>query len=141
MELLASVLNVIIIIASVLLVLLVLIQTSKNDMGLFQSTSQSVFGSRGGDVLTKTTSILAAIFLLGSFALAYLKVNIHKSQEASRKELQKQESGAGSSGTSAGEKKPEAATDTKNQPKANNPANKPTDNQGSNSGNKPKAGS
>ncbi len=93
MELLASILNVVIIIASVLLVLLVLVQTSKNEMGLFQSTSQSVFGSRGGDVLTKTTSVLAAIFLLGSFALAYLKVRIHKSREVSQEELQTQDTG------------------------------------------------
>jgi preprotein translocase subunit SecG len=78
MELLASIINVVIIIASVLLVLLVLVQTSKSEMGLFQSTSQSVFGSRSGDVLTRTTSILAAIFLIGSFGLAYLKVKIHK---------------------------------------------------------------
>jgi preprotein translocase subunit SecG len=87
MELLASILNVVVIIASILLVLMVLVQTSKNDMGLFQSTSQSVFGSRSGDVLTKTTSILAAIFLLGSFALAYLKVNIYQQQKVSEEQL------------------------------------------------------
>jgi preprotein translocase subunit SecG len=78
MEFLSSTLTVIITAASILLILLVLVQSSKNEMGLFQSTSQSVFGSRSGDVLTKTTSILAGIFLLGSFALAYIKVNMHK---------------------------------------------------------------
>jgi preprotein translocase subunit SecG len=89
MELLASILTVLIIIASVFLILFVLVQSSKNEVGLFQSTSQSVLGSRSGDILSKITSILAAIFLLGSFALAYLKVRIHaRTAEATQAQIQ-----------------------------------------------------
>lgn len=100
MEFLSSTLTVIITAASILLILLVLVQSSKNEMGLFQSTSQSVFGSRSGDVLTKTTSILAGIFLLGSFALAYIKVNMHK-QTVDVTQTQMEQGGTGTQQPSA----------------------------------------
>lgn len=63
---------VIFVIVSVLLVLMVLIQNEDGDSlgGIFAGGSSSAFGSRSGNVLTKTTSILGAIFLITSFGLA-----------------------------------------------------------------------
>ncbi len=63
---------VVFVIVSVLLVLMVLIQNEDGDSlgGIFAGGSSSAFGSRSGNVLTKTTSILGAIFLITSFGLA-----------------------------------------------------------------------
>lgn len=60
------------VIIAVLLVLMVLIQSEDGDSlgGLFAGGSNSAFGSRSGNILTKTTSVLGALFLVGSFALA-----------------------------------------------------------------------
>lgn len=62
------------VIVTVLLVLMVLIQSEDGDSlgGLFAGGSNSAFGSRSGNVLTKTTSVLGALFLMGSFALALI---------------------------------------------------------------------
>jgi preprotein translocase subunit SecG len=51
---------------------MVLIQNEDGDSlgGIFAGGSSSAFGSRSGNVLTKTTSILGAIFLITSFGLA-----------------------------------------------------------------------
>lgn len=60
------------IIAAVLLILLVLIQNEEGESlgGIFAGGSGSAFGSRSGNVLTRTTSILGAVFLVLSLALA-----------------------------------------------------------------------
>jgi len=62
------------VIVAALLVLMVLIQSEDGDSlgGLFAGGSSSAFGSRSGNVLTKTTSVLGALFLIGSFTLALL---------------------------------------------------------------------
>ncbi|MDR2864753.1 MAG: preprotein translocase subunit SecG [Spirochaetaceae bacterium] len=73
-----SVLNVfllvIFIIVAILLILLVLIQNEEGDSvgGIFAGGSSSAFGSRAGNVLTKTSSILGALFFVLSISLALL---------------------------------------------------------------------
>ena len=59
---------------AVLLILLVLVQNEDGDSlgGIFAGGSSSAFGSRSGNVLTKTTSILGALFLVISLSLALL---------------------------------------------------------------------
>jgi preprotein translocase subunit SecG len=62
------------IIVSILLVLLVLVQNEDGDSlgGIFAGGSGSAFGSRSGNVLTRATSILGALFLILSFGLALI---------------------------------------------------------------------
>ncbi|AEF86312.1 translocase [Treponema primitia ZAS-2] len=62
------------VIAAILLILLVLIQNEEGDSlgGIFAGGSSSAFGSRSGNVLTRATSILGAIFLVLSLGLALL---------------------------------------------------------------------
>ncbi|WP_291327660.1 preprotein translocase subunit SecG [Desulfovibrio sp. UCD-KL4C] len=65
------------IIACVFLIIFVLLQSGKEDMGvIFGGGSGSVFGSTGaGGVLVKVTSFLAAIFLITSLSYNYLAGN------------------------------------------------------------------
>jgi preprotein translocase subunit SecG len=76
MELLMGIISVLLlvlfIIAAALLILLVLVQNEEGESlgGIFAGGSGSAFGSRSGNVLTRTTSILGAVFLVLSFALA-----------------------------------------------------------------------
>lgn len=60
------------IIVAILLILIVLVQNEEGDSlgGIFAGGSSSAFGSRSGNVLTRTTSILGALFLILSFSLA-----------------------------------------------------------------------
>jgi len=65
---------VVFIIIAILLVLLVLVQNEEGDSlgGIFAGGSSSAFGSRSGNVLTRATSILGALFLILSLGLALL---------------------------------------------------------------------
>lgn len=72
----AIILLVFIAIVSVLLVLIVLLQNEEGDGlgGLFGGGSNSAFGARSGNVLTRITSVLAILFF-GLIALfAYVQV-------------------------------------------------------------------
>jgi preprotein translocase subunit SecG len=62
------------VIVSIILILLVLLQNEDGNSlgGIFAGGSDSAFGSRSGNVLTKTTSILGALFLVISLSLALL---------------------------------------------------------------------
>jgi preprotein translocase subunit SecG len=62
------------VIVSILLILLVLIQNEDGDSlgGIFAGGSSSAFGSRSGNVLTRATTLLGAIFLVISLSLAIL---------------------------------------------------------------------
>jgi len=57
-----------------LLVGMVLIQDEQGDglAGMFGGGSQSTFGSRSGNVLTKTTSVLGGLFIIVALGLAVL---------------------------------------------------------------------
>jgi preprotein translocase subunit SecG len=58
---------------SVVLITVVLIQPGgSGGMGIFGGGSQSAFGTKTGNVMTKFTTVLAALFLLVSFILGYL---------------------------------------------------------------------
>jgi preprotein translocase subunit SecG len=60
------------VIIAILLILLVLVQNEEGDSlgGIFAGGSGSAFGSRSGNVLTRTTSLLGALFLIISLGLA-----------------------------------------------------------------------
>ena len=74
MGFLGILLLVVFVIASLLLVVIVLIQDEQGEGlgGLFGGGSATPFGSRSGNVLTKFTAILAAVFIVCSFALAWI---------------------------------------------------------------------
>ena len=74
MSVLSTVLLVFFVIIAVLLVLLVLVQNEEGDSlgGIFAGGSGSAFGSRSGNVLTRTTTVLGALFLIISLGLALI---------------------------------------------------------------------
>jgi len=74
MAILSTVLLVFFVIIAVLLVLLVLVQNEEGDSlgGIFAGGSGSAFGSRSGNVLTRATTVLGALFLVISLGLALL---------------------------------------------------------------------
>ncbi len=75
MGLISILLLVLLAISSILLVLLVLLQDEQGEglTGIFGGgTSSSTFGSRTGNVLTRFTAVLAAVFLFCCLGLAYV---------------------------------------------------------------------
>ncbi|MDR1863604.1 MAG: preprotein translocase subunit SecG [Treponema sp.] len=74
MSVLGIILLVFFIIAAILLILLVLAQNEEGDSlgGIFAGGSGSAFGSRSGNVLTRATTVLGALFLIISLGLALL---------------------------------------------------------------------
>lgn len=81
MAILSILLLVIFVISCILLVLMVLVQDEQGEGigGIFGGGSSTPFGSRSGNVLTRFTSILAAVFLLTSFGLAWVNKTSDKS--------------------------------------------------------------
>ena len=65
---------VVFVITAILLILLVLVQNEDGDSlgGIFAGGSASAFGSRSGNVLTKATTVLGALFLILSLGMALL---------------------------------------------------------------------
>jgi len=97
MGVLSVVLLVFFVITAVLLVLLVLIQNEEGDSlgGIFAGGSGSAFGSRSGNVLTRATSVLGALFLIISLGLALLsRTPSGKGVEAEGRRLSTEESGS-----------------------------------------------
>jgi preprotein translocase subunit SecG len=80
MGLIGIIVLVILVISAVLLVLLILIQDEEGEGigGLFGGGGSTPFGSRAGNVLTRFTAVLAAVFLSCTFILAW----INRSPEA-----------------------------------------------------------
>jgi preprotein translocase subunit SecG len=74
MGIIEIVLLVIFVIIAILLILLVLIQNEEGDSlgGIFAGGSASAFGSRSGNILTRTTSIFGAVFLILCLGLALI---------------------------------------------------------------------
>ena len=72
MTIISTVLLVFFVIVAILLILLVLVQNEEGDSlgGIFAGGSGSAFGSRSGNVLTRTTTVLGALFLILSLGLA-----------------------------------------------------------------------
>ncbi len=74
MEVLETILKVLIVVSAIILILLTLAQSNKgSDLGLFGGSTDMVFGSQKGNILTRTTAILAFIVIGGSFLTGILR--------------------------------------------------------------------
>ena len=73
MGLISIILLVLIVISALLLVLLVLVQDEQGEgvAGFFSGASTTAFGSRSGNVLTRFTTVLAAVFLFACVGFAW----------------------------------------------------------------------
>ena len=68
-------LTILLIVSAVLLIIVILMQQGKGqEMGaVFGGSSQTIFGASGaGNFLTKTTAVLAVIFMGSAFFISYL---------------------------------------------------------------------
>jgi preprotein translocase subunit SecG len=74
MTIIGTVLLVVFVIICVLLVSIVLIQSEEGAGmgGLFGGAGTQAFGSRSGNVITRTTYILVTLFFIASFGLAFI---------------------------------------------------------------------
>ncbi|MBN1617202.1 MAG: preprotein translocase subunit SecG [Spirochaetales bacterium] len=74
MAIVGIVLLVVFVIICFLIIALVLMQNEEGDGlgGLFAGGSNSAFGSRSGNVLTRTTYVVVTLFFLTAFFLAFL---------------------------------------------------------------------
>ena len=68
-----TILLVLIVISALLLILLVLVQDEQGEgvAGFFSGASTTAFGSRSGNVLTRFTTVLAAVFLFACVGFAW----------------------------------------------------------------------
>ncbi len=85
MAILGIVFLVLFIIAAVLLVLMVLVQDESGEGmgGIFAGSSNSTFGSRTGNVITRFTGVLGAMFLVFALALSFInRSTVSKGVEA-----------------------------------------------------------
>ena len=94
MGILEGILLVLFVLIAVLLILMVLIQDDQGDglTGMFGGGSSTTFGSRAGNVLTKTTSILGALFMILAFVLAFMFKTTVTGDVAAAARLQSQKS-------------------------------------------------
>lgn len=78
MAIIGTLLLVIFVISAILLIIIVMMQDEQGDGlgGIFGGGSGAAFGSRSGNILTKTTSILGAIFILSSLGNAWMNRTI-----------------------------------------------------------------
>jgi preprotein translocase subunit SecG len=75
MSILITISSVVFVILCALLVIIILLQSDKSaGMGILGGgSSQSAFGSSTADIITKITTVLVALFMLGSLGLAILE--------------------------------------------------------------------
>jgi preprotein translocase subunit SecG len=72
MAFLTGILIVLFVVTALLLIALVLVQNEEGDSlgGIFAGGSSTAFGSRSGNILSRASSVLGALFLVLSFGLA-----------------------------------------------------------------------
>lgn len=74
MGLLISVLTVLFVIVCLFLIIVILLQSDKSaGMGILGGAGQSTFGSSTADIITKVTSAMVVLFMVGSLGLAVLE--------------------------------------------------------------------
>ncbi len=83
MSVLISVSTVLFLILCVLLTIIILLQSDKSaGMGILGGSSQTTFGSSTADVITKITTVMVALFMVGSLGLSIMESYRAKSYDA-----------------------------------------------------------
>ena len=84
-------------ISAVLLIIIVMLQDEQGEGlgGIFGGGSSSAFGSRSGNVLTRFTTVLGAIFIVSAFSLAWYNRSIDNSDllRAAKQNVNNEETG------------------------------------------------
>ena len=74
MSIVISIGTVLFVILSVLLIIIILLQSDKSaGMGILGGSSNTVFGSSTADIITKITTVMVALFMLGSLGLSVME--------------------------------------------------------------------
>lgn len=82
MAVLMSISTVLFFILCLLLIVIILLQSDKSaGMGILGGSSQSTFGSSTADVITKITTVMVTLFMLGSLGLAMMESYKNKAIE------------------------------------------------------------
>ena len=85
------------ILSAILLIIIVMLQDEQGEGlgGIFGGGSSSAFGSRTGNVLTRFTTILGAVFLISAFSLAWYNRSIDDSDllKAAKENVTNQDAG------------------------------------------------
>jgi preprotein translocase subunit SecG len=97
MSILTGVLLTVFGISAVLLVILILLQDEQSEGlgGIFGGGASNQVGNRKGNILTKTTTFLGAIFIVVAFAVAWINHNTNDASGIEKAALAKQGSTAG----------------------------------------------
>jgi len=109
---------VVFVICALLVMALVLLQDEQGGGlgGIFGGGSSTPFGSRSGNVLTKLTSVLGAIFLLTSLGISWIKSTNEAGDVVGAAQAQMQESSASVDWWRTGETSSEDAAQDANTP-------------------------
>ena len=120
MDLVSILILIVFVLSALILILIVLIQDDQGEGlgGLFGGGSSSAFGPRTGNVLTRFTSVVAAIFLVTAFGIAWLnrtpetgdilqKARVEKLKEAEQNDWWVKEIDDSQSGVMGDVEKPE----------------------------------
>ncbi|MCX8124412.1 MAG: preprotein translocase subunit SecG [Spirochaetes bacterium] len=71
MSILVSIGTVLFVILSILLIIIILLQSDKSaGMGILGGSSNTAFGSSTADIITKITTVMVALFMVGSLGLS-----------------------------------------------------------------------
>ncbi len=85
------------VLSAVLLIIIIMLQDEQGEGlgGIFGGGSSSAFGSRTGNVLTRFTSILGAVFVITAFSLAWYNRSVDNSDllKAAKENLNNQDTG------------------------------------------------
>jgi preprotein translocase subunit SecG len=76
------------VIAVVMMAIILIQPGSSGGLGFLGGGSQSAFGTQTGNVMTKLTTVLAALFFVSAFALGYLNARTSKVDTKEIMELQ-----------------------------------------------------
>lgn len=92
MSILISIGTVLFVILSILLIIIILLQSDKSaGMGILGGSSNTAFGSSTADIITKITTVMVALFMIGSLALSVFES--YRARSLEKELLQTEKSG------------------------------------------------
>ena len=92
MGVIQTILYILMVVSSIILILLTLAQSNKgSDLGLFGGSTDMVFGSQKGNILTRITGILATVVIAGTFLMGVIKVHLSRDQNELDKKINKKQ--------------------------------------------------